>query len=119
MAIDYKLLYANETNWPDTAIKSQMREHRSHLENNMRDPLYLSNTLLNSNITINEVRWAVRRAKLGKACGMDRIPNEVLKQPLVVELLHYVYMFCFDTGLVLDSVTYFNRLKQIHNFLIC
>ena len=39
------------------------------------------NVFLNEPITMEEVQYAIQKLKSGKAAGIDRICNEILKQP--------------------------------------
>lgn len=58
---------------------------------------------LNTPILMNEVRVAVRRAKLGKATGIDSIPSEVLKNDTAIMLLHKLIGHVFEKGVVPDE----------------
>ncbi len=49
----------------------------------MNDPLYVSNAMLNRNISLQEVSNVVDRLKNKKAPGIDKIPNEVLRNDSV------------------------------------
>jgi hypothetical protein len=62
------------------------------------DPLYESNEMLNCNITYDEIKAAVSRAKNGKAVGIDKIPNEVLKLNPVISVLHKLFQLIFDSS---------------------
>jgi len=52
---------------------------------------------------LEEVSCAIRKLKSGKSCGHDFLPNEVVKQPQLVSLLHKLFQFCFDRKLVPDN----------------
>ena len=54
----------------------------------------------NENITLFEVKKAIDDAKKGKACGIDAIPIEVLKNDATVSFLHALFNVCFDKGIV-------------------
>ena len=43
------------------------------------------NVFLNEPITMEEVQYAIQKLKSGKAAGIDRICNLILKQPLFLE----------------------------------
>lgn len=58
------------------------------------------NKLLNRDITIEEVQRVVNDAKTKKACGLDSIPNEAIKTPLCVKLMHSLFASCFSRGLL-------------------
>ncbi len=66
----------------------------------MRDPLYTQNTDLNKTIDLDEVRKVVNKSKLGKACGTDELPNEVLKNENMVKCLHALFQMCFDYSII-------------------
>ena len=53
--------------------------HKVLLELGMQDPLYTPNEELNENISIEKMSEVVQQAKSGSACGLDKIPYEVLK----------------------------------------
>jgi hypothetical protein len=55
---------------------------------------------LNENFTIEEVRNIIKKAKNGKAVGIEGIPNEVLKNNVSVEMLHSFFNKVFCSGLV-------------------
>ncbi len=54
---------------------------------------------LNEKILMLEIKKALNKLKLGKAVGLDNIPNEVLKSPSLLKLLHTFYNLCFDHGI--------------------
>ena len=60
-------------------------------------------TGLNSDITLNEVKHAIKKLKNGKSCGPDFIPNEVLKHPNITAVLHKLFNFCFVKRLTPDD----------------
>lgn len=53
---------------------------------------------LNRPITHSEVRRAVMKSKSRKACGVDEIPNEALKNDLCINILHRFVSLCFSVG---------------------
>ena len=54
---------------------------------------------LNERILLAEIKKAVDRLKCGKAVGLDIIPNEVIKRPILLNALHLFFNTCFDSGL--------------------
>ena len=52
---------------------------------------------LNCEISLEEVVFAIKKAKLGKAFLL--VPNEALKNTQAQHLLHKLSIFCFKTGL--------------------
>ena len=57
-------------------------------------------TILLFQYLIMEVEKAIDDAKLGKACGVDGIPIEVLKNDSSVLFLHSLFNVRFNTGKV-------------------
>ena len=71
--------------------KSRMEENSVPSENDH---------LLNGNIRLSEVTKIVSKLKLRKACGIDFIPNEVLKCKSILAFLLAFFQACFDSGCV-------------------
>ncbi len=98
---DYIALFNDNNDVYDDQFKTEVLNTKSHLERGMLDPLYTPNVALNRPLEMDEVRKAVRRAKNGKAMGMDHVPNEVLlKNDNVIKALHAFFQLCFDSGKV-------------------
>ena len=70
------------------------------LENEMNTGSPEHNELMDSPITVNELITVLRKAKNNKAVGMDNLPNEILKLPVTLPVLHSLYNAIFSTGLV-------------------
>ncbi len=102
---EFSSLLNDNTGIYDDRFKAEMLSNKSHLERGMLDPLYVSDVDLNKPITADEVRKAVTRTKNGKAMGTDNIPNEVLKNDLVIGALHAFFQLCFDSGKVPEMWT--------------
>ena len=66
----------------------------------MLDPLYISNPHINSDITLDEVAAAILKAKKLSACGIDKIPYDVLKYPPVIAVIHKLFQLIFDTSII-------------------
>jgi len=64
----------------------------------MVDPLEEEPDSYNVNITVQEVEDAKMSAKNNKAAGYDNIPNEILKNKNVINVLCHMYQLCFDSG---------------------
>ena len=73
------------------------------LEDGMLDPLFEQNPILNVPISHCEVKKVVNGDKNGKSSRFDKIPYEVLKFPIIIDVLHALLNLCFDTG-ILPSV---------------
>ena len=54
--------------------------------------------LFDDMISIFEVKKAVNDAKFKKACGIDSIPTEVLKNDTMISVVHILLNICFSTG---------------------
>ena len=97
---DYETLY-NETP-SDVAYDDQFLHN---IKESMRDGdtssfPNMNIDELNCDISIEEVRKAVYRAKLNKAVGVDELPSEVLRNEKCVVLLHKIIRYCFEEGQV-------------------
>lgn len=53
----------------------------------------------NEHISLLEVKKAVDKVKRGKACGVDELPSEVLKNDATILFLHALYNICFENGI--------------------
>ncbi len=99
---DFSKLYNNvdhESNFDDK-FYDECISQKEHIENNMKDPLYEQNKVLNAGISLEEVRKCVLKSRNKKATGIDEIPNEVLKHENVIVMLHQFLNLVFDCGLV-------------------
>ena len=56
--------------------------------------------LLEDNITLDEVAAAIMKAKKLSACGINKIPNDVLKFPPVIAFIHQLFQLIFDTSII-------------------
>ena len=80
-------------------FKREIKQNNTVLEQNMQDPLFLSNECLNHNIDIGEVKAVVAKSKLGKAVGVDQLPNKVLKKYCIITVLQKMFQL-FNTRLL-------------------
>ncbi|CAG2243004.1 unnamed protein product [Mytilus edulis] len=53
-------------------------------------------------VFIEETKQALRSVKLGKAVGIDNLPNEILRNDNLTNVLHELYNTCFCNGIVPD-----------------
>ena len=98
---DFENLYSCNSNSEfDDTFYDNVKSHKLVLENNMLDPLYISNPHINSNITLGEVAAAILKAKKLTACGIDKIPYDVLKFPPVIAVIHKLFQLIFDTSII-------------------
>ena len=80
------------------------QEHYELVKQEMEDGVEEVNidnnfNVLNTDISIDEVKDAVVRAKLRKAAGVDDIPAEVLKNDSCIQMLHRLIQRCFAKGM--------------------
>ena len=75
----------------DNVYYNEALNQKETWENEMSQPGYDSNVMLNMDISFDEVEKMTRHLKNNKACGFDKIPNEVLKRPEVHTLLFNIY----------------------------
>ena len=88
-----------DNDFDDTFYNTVLNE-KDFLEDKMLDPLFEENIDLNRSITKQEVEKVVYSAKKGKSVGPDQIPYEVLKSPIIIDVLHAMFNMCFDTGIL-------------------
>lgn len=50
----------------------------------------LCNDDLNTELSLEEVQLAINKAKTGKATGIENLPNEVLKSPMLSHTVRFV-----------------------------
>ena len=98
--IDFENLYKTDSTTFDNDFYTEIKALLRNSENNMIDPLYVSNGFLNRNISLDEVSTVIDRLKNNKAPGIDKIPNEVLRNDSVKQCLLTFFQFYFDTGLL-------------------
>ena len=60
----------------------------------------------NLDITHDEVKRAISRAKFGKRAGIDELPVEVLKNDCAINILYRLFSICFNTGIIPDDWNY-------------
>ena len=82
---DFNGLYNpnNEIDY-DQTFYDNILQHKRLLEDNMLDPLYVHNDILNAPISRQEIEKIIYKAKNNKSCGFDKIPYEVLKFTTVI-----------------------------------
>ena len=72
----------------------------------------LENSDINDRISKDEIVKAVNSLKLKKAMGFDKIPNEILKMPGIIDIIHVFLQKCFDHNLI-PSLWYKAVIKPI------
>ena len=98
---DFSNLYkSTETDNSDKDFHEHVLQHKRFMEDNMLDPLYSPNEFLNGLILYSEVEKVALKSKNNKSAGIDMIPYEVLRSPIVIQTLHSLFQRCFDTGII-------------------
>jgi hypothetical protein len=98
---DFQNLYnSQDDNDFDEDYYNRAKLHKHLLEMNIADPLYEPNHTLNTNITVEECAFVVNKAKLGSACGLDSIPYDVLKYPVIISVLQHLFQMIFDFSII-------------------
>ena len=81
------------------SVKDKVQKFESEMENFVpRNNVEYGS--MNDDITGDEVRAAILKAKIGKAMGVDNIPAEVLKSGPVYLFLIKLFNLCFRYGIV-------------------
>ena len=60
----------------------------------------LDTEILNRHITKQEIKEAVDSSKNGKAVSVDKLPNEIFKNPMSICILYELFNFCFVNALI-------------------
>ena len=96
---EYEKLYKNDTNVNGNNFVQHIIDCNTISENEMYDNVRLNDTF-NGPINYNEVKKFILCSKNKKACGIDRIPNEVLKNDCIIEVLFEFFNLCFDQSTI-------------------
>ena len=84
----------------DDEFRREVRDFIQLKEQEMDDPLFEDVHSFNNIISETEVSKVMKKLKLKKSVGIDEIPNEVLKCPVILPLLVNLFNLCYDTGIV-------------------
>ena len=60
-------------------------------------------SLLTEPISRLQIERSNYRVKLRHAAGLDGIPEEVLRNPVCIDLMYKIVNFCFESGTVLTE----------------
>ncbi|CAG2217942.1 unnamed protein product [Mytilus edulis] len=82
------------------ALNSQWELEFEQLRVNVDDNESQHISSMNDEITIEETKRAIRKAKNEKAVGLDNIPNEIIKNDKLLTVLHRLFNTCFTHGIV-------------------
>ena len=96
---DFSGLYnqCNENNEFDEAFYQNIMTIVHERERDMENEHYDENNEINNALTRNEVVAILNKLKYKNACGIDGIPNEILKLPGIVNILTSFLTLCFET----------------------
>ena len=97
---DFEQLYNPPPCPVDPDFLNNINHEKEILERNYNNKTEISDDLLNSPISFIEVKRSIILSKIGKAPGIDCIPNEVLKNPRITNLFFKLYTFCFENHIV-------------------
>ena len=97
---DYEKLYSVPTdkNFSDDFKADRVHELPEMVGMATNAPGY---AMLNAPIRLEEVKLAVKCGKPNKAVGLDQVSNELLKNEVVIKLLHCLFNMCLQENLVL------------------
>ena len=71
--------------------KESLEDQNNNVERNE------SNSMLNKEIEFGEIECVINKLKNRKACGIDNVPNEMLKCMSIKMLLYELFRICFDS----------------------
>lgn len=96
---DFNTLYnnSNDNNEFDTSFYQSILEKKQELELNLDENKFPE---LNCDISLLEVEKLIKKAKSGKAVGLEGIPNEVLKNALSTEILCKFFNKVFTLSMI-------------------
>ena len=99
--LDFSKLYNYSDNDFYTEFYNEALKQKQIIEDDIMNPAYIPNRLLNKDITRDEAaRATILHAKDGEAPGIDCIYNEVLKNRETITVLLKLFQLCFKTGKV-------------------
>lgn len=98
---DYRNLYAcSSSTLFDDQFFDETCKIKINLENSLMNRDLNHDSVLNNDITIEEVQEVLHKLKLNKAVGIEDIPNEVLKSPYLDNVLFNLCYTCFQNSIV-------------------
>ena len=97
---DFQSLFSGNDETQDANFDNYIKSNKNQIEANMLGSSWEENLFLNRHFTMIEVQEVISRSKNGKATGIDRIPNEVIKNNEVIKVLTHLFQLCLDSGKV-------------------
>lgn len=97
------------------SVTTQNSELDRHMDTYIKENVNKVFNELNFQITESEISTALSKLKLGKACGLDEIPNEMLKSGHVplLPVLHKLFNLIFTTE-SFPNIWRYNTLTPLH-----
>ena len=92
---DFATLFENDATGFDDDFFLEMCQLKSDWENKMSEVTFQGNRDLNKEISMLEVLKVIDKAKIGKATGIEDLPNEILKSPKLGQILFNLLFNCF------------------------
>ena len=99
---DFKSLYngnSNDNQNFDNAFLDEAVRLVQDRESDMQNDTYIDNPQLNMDITRGEMVYMANKLKNNKSCGVDGIPNEILKNDTVLKVMCEFMNMCFRYSL--------------------
>ena len=98
----HNLLNIPENSSFDDVFKNNLVYHKKkkEIESKMKSNNYRPNEYLNAPIELFEIENIVTEMKSQKAVGIDKIPNEILKNPNILIHLHKLLQALFERGML-------------------
>ena len=79
-----------------SSLKTGRIKWTTETDDNMRQNL--TDSVLNTEISIEELNRALKSTKANKATGKDNFPNEILKCERLMEFILKLFQKCFESG---------------------
>ena len=99
---DFESIYNPDSNNAlyDNDFKLQVTQTLNQTEYEMLRIDYIENDELNYEISLNEVQYVVNKLKGKKATGIDKLPNEALKNKDIIKILTDLFKLCFKFNFI-------------------
>ena len=70
--------------------------------------------MLHRDISLEEVVYALRKSKIGKAVGFDKLPTEILKNE-DINVMHKLFNYCFINGQIPSALRKVHKTGNHHS----
>ena len=95
---EFSNLYKSSTAPGQALFYEECKSVVTNQENLMLNPGYVENDYINIEITETEVCNVIKKLKRKKACGIDGVPNEMLKNDKVMKFLVIFFNKCLSSS---------------------